>query len=97
METVRKLNQIGRIARAGQFGVDDYLRAVTSDPLTDWFTEVLREKNHELESERQRADRLAEALQAWSTAKHAGLPDYSADAADRQLINVLEAMGILKP
>ena len=97
METVRQINEIGQRARAGKPGVEDYLRAVTADPMTDWFTELLREKNEELASEQQRADQLARALRAWHEAKQTGTSDESANEAELQLINVLERMGIVNP
>lgn len=97
MEMVRKINDIGQRARSGLPGVDDYLRTVTSDPATEWFTELLREKSAELERERQRADQLACALRAWYGAKHEGTPDLSANEAELQLINTLHVMGIIDP
>ena len=62
VETVRRLNELTRRARAGEPTVDDYLRALASDPVTEWFTVLLRERTEELEKERQRADRLAARL-----------------------------------
>ena len=57
METVRQINEMGRRARAGgEPGVEAYLRIVASDPTTEWFTELLREKSQELATERERAD-----------------------------------------
>jgi hypothetical protein len=66
METVRQINEIGRRARSGEPQVEDYLRVVASDPTTQWFTELLREKNEELNRERERADQLARELQKLS-------------------------------
>lgn len=62
VETVRRLNELTRRARAGEPTVDDYLRALASDPVTEWFTKLLRERTEELEKEKQRADRLAARL-----------------------------------
>jgi hypothetical protein len=69
METIRKVSEMGRRARSGEPSAEDYLRAVGSDPTTQWFTALLREKNEELEKERQRADRLARALRAHENAR----------------------------
>lgn len=62
VETVRRLNELTRRARAGEPTVDDYLQALASDPVTEWFTILLRERTEELEKERRRADRLAARL-----------------------------------
>ena len=62
VETVRKLNEMTRRARSGEPTVDDYLRALASDPVTEWFTVLLRERTEELEREKRRADRLAATL-----------------------------------
>ena len=97
MEMVRKINEIGHRARSGPPGADDYLRGVTSDPTTEWFTELLREKNEELTKERERADQLACALRTWYRAKHATPGGPSADEAELQLINLLHEMEILYP
>ncbi len=48
MEMVRTINEMSRRARAGEPGVEDYLRAVSADPVTEWFTALLQEKNDEL-------------------------------------------------
>jgi hypothetical protein len=96
MEMVRKLNEMGHRARSGEPGVEDYLRAVSSDPATEWFTGLLREKREELEEERQRADRLARALRAWYSAKDARGSDGSPSELDLQLVNVLQSMGIIQ-
>jgi hypothetical protein len=95
MEMVREINDIGRRARSGAPGVDDYLRAVTSDPTTEWFTALLREKSANLERETQRADQLACALRAWYGAKQTRMSDVSVNEADFQLVNTLRAMGIV--
>jgi hypothetical protein len=96
LETVRKINEIGRRARSGEPGVEDYLRMVSADPVTEWFTGLLREKSEALEEERQRADRLARALRAWhaatATRVSANLP---ASEAESQLITVLREMRII--
>jgi len=97
METVRKINEIGHRARSGPPGADDYLRSVASDPTTEWFSELLREKNEELTKERERADQLACALRAWYRSKHATPGEPSADEAEMQLSNLLHAMEILNP
>ena len=52
VETVRRLNELTRRARAGEPTVDDYLRALASDPVTEWFTVLLRERTDELEKEK---------------------------------------------
>jgi hypothetical protein len=91
LETVRKIKQMSQRARAGELGVEDYLRAVSSDPVTEWFTGLLREKNEELEKERERSDRLANALRAW---RRAG--GESGSEAELQLLRVLREMGIVE-
>ena len=97
MDMVRKVNDISQRARSGAPGVDDYLRALASDPTTSWFTELLREKSADLERERQRTDQLACALRVWYCAKQIGASDISADQAELQLINALQVMGIIEP
>jgi len=97
MEMVRKINEIGHRARSGAPSTDDYLRAVAADPTTEWFTELLREKNEELIKERERADQLACALRAWYRAKHGTPGEPSADEAEMQLVNLLHVMEILRP
>src|SRR4029450_2382818 len=97
MEMVRKINEIGQRAGSGTPSADDYLRALASDPTTQWFTELLREKNEELTKERERADQLACALRSWYRAKHVTPGEQSADEAELQLVNLLHAMEILKP
>ena len=71
VETVRKMNELARRARSGEPSAEDYLRAISSDPVTKWFAELLREKNEELEKEKQRVDRLACVLRAWYAARDA--------------------------
>src|SRR5579862_2375736 len=88
LETVRQINEIGRRARSGEPAAEDYLRGVASDPVTEWFTGLLREKNEELEGERRRVDQLSCALRAWYTAKGA-MSDGPANEADSQLRNVI--------
>jgi mannitol-1-phosphate/altronate dehydrogenase len=91
------MNEMGRRARLSDPEVEDYLRALASDPTTEWFTELLREKNEELTKERDRADQLACALRAWYRTKHAAAGGPSADEAELQLVNLLHAMEILNP
>ena len=97
METVRKISEIGKRARSGAPSADDYLRALASDPTTEWFGELLREKNEELTKERERADQVASALRAWYRTKHATMGEQSTDEGDLQLIDNLRAMKILNP
>lgn len=97
METVRKIGEIGRRARSGAPSADDYLRALASDPTTEWFGELLREKNVELAQERERSDRLASALRTWHRTKRVGAAQQSADQADLELLDVLRGMQILNP
>jgi hypothetical protein len=78
---------MARKARSGQPGVEDYLRAVGSDPVTEWFTGLLREKNEELQKQSDEADRLARALRAWHSEKS---PD-----AESKLVNLLREIGII--
>lgn len=95
IETVRKINEMGRRARSGEPSVEEYLRALGSDPVTEWFTALLREKSEELENERQRADKLAGALREWYQAKYASFSDERPDGADSQLVGALREMGIV--
>ena len=96
MEMVRKINDIGHRARSGEPNVEDYLRAVSSDPVTEWFTELLREKGDELEKERQRSERVAGALRAWYRAKDTGESTAATSEAELQLVNALQTMGIIE-
>ena len=97
METVRKIRELGQQARSGAPSADDYLRALASDPTTEWFSELLREKNEELTKERERADQVASALRAGYRTKRATTGEQSADEADLRLVDVLRAMKILNP
>lgn len=92
MDTVRKLNELSQRARSGAPAADDYLQVLTSDPTTQWFTELLREKSAELEMERQRVDQLACALRSWHDAKKDLV-----DPSDTQLANALQQIGIIHP
>ena len=96
METVRKISEIGQRARSGAPSADDYLRALASDPTTEWFSELLREKNEDLTKERERADQVATALRAWYRTKLETPGQQSVDEADLQLLDILRAMKILK-
>ena len=95
MESLRKINEIGRRAGSGEPRVEDYLRTLASDPTTEWFTELLREKNRELETERQRTDELARALRAWYCAKVIETTEHPGSGADMQLIEILRATEVL--
>ena len=90
LDTVRKINEIGRRARSGEPQVEDYLRAVSSEPRTEWFATLLREKNEELAKEREQFDRLSSAVRAWYAGRSEG-------EADLRLAKVLSAMGIVEP
>ena len=92
IEMVRKVNEIGRRARSGEPGVEEYLRTMSSDPVTEWFSDLLREKNEELEKEISRSDRVAAALRTWYSSIGGAS---SARQADLQLIKVLREMEIL--
>lgn len=96
MGMVRKINEIGRRARSGEPAADDYLRAVSSDPATEWFTDLLREKNDELRKEKERSDRLASALRAWRRESREATSSESAAAAADRLCNVLRQMKIIE-
>ena len=89
MESVRKINQMSQRARAGEPGIEEYLQMVSSDPTTQWFTELLREKNDELLKEKDRSARLAHALRAWCQNRE---DDHDADFA---LIKTLSELGII--
>jgi hypothetical protein len=94
METVGKINQMVQRARSGEPTVDDYLRAVSEEPRTEWFTGLLREKNEELRKERERFDGLVAALRAWHLATNEGeSPESEADA---RLVKVLRRTGIVE-
>jgi len=94
METVRKLDEISKKVRSGAPVVDDYLRSLSADPVTQWFTGLLREKNAELDAERQRWDRLANALRAWHCATSEADSAESKSEANFQLIQVLREVGV---
>jgi len=95
METVRRFKEISRGGGPGPT-VEDYLRAVSADPTTRWFTELLREKSDELIKERQQADQLTCALRKWHRAKLEGT-ERSAGEADLHLVQSLHAIGIIAP
>jgi hypothetical protein len=97
LETVRKINEIGRRARSGEPQVEDYLRMVSADPVTGWFTDLLREKRNELEGEKDRADRLARVLRAWHREAHSRIEEGSASETELRLANILRAMEIIEP
>jgi hypothetical protein len=88
MESIRKINEMSRRARSGDPDIEQYLRSVGSDPVTEWFTALLREKNEELAQERQRSARLASALRAWYRNQAGG-------EADMQLVKALREGGII--
>jgi hypothetical protein len=77
--------------------VDAYLRGVNNDPVTVWFTDLLREKSTELEQEKERADRIAGALRAWHRAASGRIVDGSISQADLKLIDFVRDMGINEP
>jgi hypothetical protein len=84
-EMVRRVKEEARRARSGEPSAEDYLSVLTSDPTTQWFTELLREKNQELERERQEADKLSSALRTWRQSRL----EQSA-LADQVLLKALE-------
>ncbi|GEM_PF-6092877 len=88
METVRRINQISKLARSGEPSVEDYLRSLGADPVTAWFTDLLREKNDELQKERERSARVTAALRHWQAS---GESD-----ADARLVKTLRELGILQ-
>ncbi len=94
MDLVRQINEMGRRARSGEPGVEDYLRILASDPTTKWFTELLREKSAELEKERKRADELTSALRAWYQAKQAG-SEQAGSEAESQLVQALRRLNVV--
>ena len=81
---------------AGEPAVDDYLRALASDPVTEWFTVLLREKTEELEKERERADRLTGACRRWFSEVHSRLAENHCGAAEADLANVLRELSIIE-
>ena len=96
MEMVRRFKEINQGVGSRAPNVEDYLRAVAADPTTQWFTELLREKSDELEKERRQADQLACALREWHRAKQEGT-EPSVSEADLQLVQSLQAIGIIAP
>ena len=97
MGIVRKINEIGRRARSGEPTAEDYLRIVSSDPTTEWFTDLLREKNDELQMKKERSDRLASALRAWHAETIERISSQAVNQASIQLIDVLREMKIVGP
>jgi hypothetical protein len=95
MELVRRANQIGQVAGADKPEVEDYLREISADPMTEWFTELLHEKNQELAVEKEQSERLAGALRDWYTAKWASAE--SSSEAESRLTDVLHEMRIINP
>jgi len=93
LETVRKINHMARKMRSGEPGIEDYLREITADPATEWFTQLLREKNQELENERKHSDRLVSALKRWARQRTAV---GSEAGADSQLLDFLLETGIIE-
>lgn len=97
METVRQLNETARRARTGEPTVEDYLRALESDPVTKWFSDLLREKKDEFEKERLRADRLASAGRNWYAATRTRLSNAEGSQAEIELYKVLSELGVVEP
>jgi hypothetical protein len=95
MDNVRKINELAKRARSNKPGVEEYLRSVNSDPVTEWFMELLRDKNDELAKENHRADRLVRALRRWHRAKAAATLETPASQADVQLIAAMRGLGII--
>ena len=93
LETVRKINHMARKMRSGEPGIEDYLREITADPATEWFTQLLREKNQELENERKHSDLLVSALKRWARQRKAV---GSEAGADSQLLDFLLETGIIE-
>ena len=96
LDTVRQINEIARKARSGEPTAEDYLKTISSDPVGKWFAELLRERNDELEKEKQRVDRLSGALRAWYAARSSSLSGESATEAERSLANLLQVMKIVE-
>ena len=94
IEAIRTINEMGRKARSGEPSVEDYLRMVSADPTTEWFTALLREKSEELEQERQRADRIFSALRAWYAARDRASGNATSES-ELQLIHILHEMNII--
>ena len=95
METVRKINEVAKKARSSKPGVEEYLQGLNSDPVTEWFMELLREKNGELAEEKERGDRLVRALRLWHQAKAAAMLEPSASQADLQLTSAMRDLGLI--
>ena len=96
VEMVRRLNEMTRRARSGEPTIDDYLQAVASDPTTEWFTVLLREKTEELEKERARANRLARAGRKWYCAMGARLSEHTCSEAELDLARALRDLGVIE-
>jgi hypothetical protein len=90
MDMVRQVSEMARKARSGEPTLDDYLKAVASEPRTEWFMEILHEKSAELEKETERADRMTRLLRNWYAAKLS-----AGDAADQQLISAIRSIGVI--
>jgi hypothetical protein len=97
VETVRRLNEMMRKARSGEPTVDDYLQAVASDPVTDWFTVLLREKTEELEKERARLNRLTLAGRHWLGDMGPRLSENACTQAELDLARALRDLGVIEP
>jgi hypothetical protein len=96
LDTVRKINEAGRRARSGEPGPEDYLRIVSADPVTEWFTTLLREKNQELQRERERYARLSAALRTWYRETQSNGANASDSSANAQLLRVLRDLEIVE-
>jgi len=87
---------MNRRARSGEPAIDAYLHGVASDPVTEWFTPLLREKTEELEKERVRANRLARAGRQWFSAMGTKLSEESCSEAELELARVLRDLGVIE-
>jgi hypothetical protein len=96
MDTVRKFNEMTRRARAGEPAAEDYLQAVASDPVSEWFTILLREKAEELRTEQARADRLAAVCRRWYADTNRRFSDGRCSAAEVDLVKALRELSIVE-
>jgi hypothetical protein len=94
MEIVQQINEMNRRAKSGEPSVEDYLHAVSEEPRTEWFTALLREKNDELRTERERADAVAAALRTWHSA--ATKEQSKQSEADVTLLQALRRLGVVQ-
>jgi hypothetical protein len=96
MDTVRRFNEMTRRARSGEPSVEDYLQTLASDPVAQWFTEVLREKSEDLQKEQARMDRLTAACKRWYTEATPRLSANRGTVAEAELASILRDLSVIE-